>query len=128
MQKLCIYQNYHLLGQLLFLFTPQGPSPTLFLFLHSLIAHTPPKSSGFSLLPKFSYTQQTNKQQRHPPVPAKKQFCPSDPKAGKRGECPLIRQERTVPLLFGIYGNRKREEEGTVTFEFGCFVREGTWA
>jgi len=41
---------------------------------------------------------------------------------------PLIRQERTILLVFGIYGSRKREEEDTVTFASGCLVKETkTW-
>jgi len=92
------------LGQSSFLFTPQRPSPTLFLFSRSLITRTPPNlQDPLSLLPKFSYTQQTNTQQRHPLVLAKSNFVlwMSNPKAGKRGGCPLIRQERTILLVFG---------------------------
>jgi len=60
-------------------------------------------------------------------VPAKRSnsvLCRSDPKAGKRGECLLIRQQRTILLVFGIYGSRRREEEDTVTFVSGCLVKE----
>jgi len=64
-------------------------------------------------------------------VPAKRSnsvLCRSDPKAGKRGECLLIRQQRTILLVFGIYGSRRREEEDTVTFVSGLVKEKKTLA
>jgi len=102
-QKLWIYQNYHLLGQPSSLFTPLASKPNpLSLLTLPIHPHTP-KSSGSSnslSSQKFSYIQQTNTQQHHPPVPAKSNLVPA----------------RTIPRLVrkqGMSPDKTKKERDT---------------